>query len=339
MPNNKVDFSEIQVLNSKLLGGLINRVPPLNLPGAALMPDKQYGMDEIEFDAIFGGYPIAPYIDPSNAAPILNPTSVTNYKIKLPSIRFLIEQFKAKLYARRAYGSLDAAAKSQLNTDILNARNICDITKEVAKFNALKGAWTYTSTLTAYKFSIDYNFTATHKVSFGQNGDSHTVWSDTTNADPLKDILEYAALVKADGGAERVQVWMNSATLTNLVNNAKVRTMMTALPMATPSMRGRVAAYLLDEGIELKIHDTIYTSEAGVSTKVIANGDVFYTGSNAMVPNVGEFAMSPNEYTDEAALFVYPYETENPKRTNILAGFTGMPAIHYPDLCAYTKTY
>lgn len=106
---------------------------------------------------------------------------------------------------------------------------------------------------------IDFGYTATHKVTAG------TLWSDTTNADPVADMRSWSNVLAADSGYYGVKFHMSSDTYDYLVRNTKIRAYLTATnrSMLIPTQSDILT--LLREGSSIVLYDNGYRAE-GVGT-------------------------------------------------------------------------
>lgn len=68
---------------------------------------------------------------------------------------------------------------------------------------------------------IDYGFAAGHKPVAG------TLWSDTTNSDPIADLETWSSLLADDSGFHGVKCHMTSKTWNYIVKNAKIKALLT----------------------------------------------------------------------------------------------------------------
>ena len=102
---------------------------------------------------------------------------------------------------------------------------------------------------------IDYGYTATHLVTLS------TLWSDTTNGDPVTDMRAWSAVLAKDSGYFGTKFHMSSDTFDLIVRNAKVRAYLTATnrSMLIPTMQDILT--LLREGSSIVIYDNGYRAD------------------------------------------------------------------------------
>lgn len=109
------------------------------------------------------------------------------------------------------------------------------------------------------KQTLDYGYLPTHKVTAG------TLWSDTANADPIANIRAWSNVLGADSGYYGLHLHMSSETYDYLVNNAKVRSYLTATDRSMLIPTEADIQTLLRDGTDITIYDNGYRDESVVT--------------------------------------------------------------------------
>lgn len=108
--------------------------------------------------------------------------------------------------------------------------------------------------------TLDYGYASTHKVT------ASTLWSDTTNADPIEDIRTWANVLGADSGYYGLHLHMSSETYDYLVRNATVKGYLTATDRSMLIPTYEDIQTLLRDGTDITIYDNGYRAESVVTT-------------------------------------------------------------------------
>lgn len=107
---------------------------------------------------------------------------------------------------------------------------------------------------------LDYGYSSTHKVTAG------TLWSDTTNSDPISDIRTWSNVLGADSGYYGLHLHMASETYDYLVKNTKIRNYLTATDRSMLIPTYEDIQTLLRDGTDITIYDNGYRAESVVTT-------------------------------------------------------------------------
>jgi hypothetical protein len=128
----------------------------------------------------------------------------------------------------------------------------------------INGSLTITYPRTNSQLLIDYGWLPGHKPT------SVTLWSDTTNSDPVGDIESWQQLVSDDSGHIGTQVHLTSACAKNVINNAKLKAYFN-VPVGQP-FRATLeqVASLLAEGTTFVVHDAGFRPMASGASRTDA---------------------------------------------------------------------
>lgn len=156
--------------------------------------------DRLAFDIITGNETILGNISVTAPATVTDKTTrktVTMTAPRLAQKRFIST---ADLNAVRQFGKqmMVELMKNRIATEQKDMRGIIDRTLEFWAVNALKGQILDADLSTVL---VDYNVDATHEPVLTASGDWEAVWTDTTNADPIRKIRAWQRLIEDDCGA------------------------------------------------------------------------------------------------------------------------------------------
>lgn len=219
-----------------------------------------------------------------------------------------------------------AEAKKKIRVAMERCKNAIDNRLEWMQMNALLGKINYTGDV---KIEVDYGITA------GQSGVVPSVlWSDTTNADPVKDILEWQETVENNCGIQPDTIIMSRKTLRYVTYSAKLRDV---FQYTNPLMALKRAQEVLEDQTEVKIilYNSRYTSEDGSTTArfLDENKVIMLPSKNVLPEGVGDTARVGhplNGYTPG-----YYFWTEEKKDPYGLFGGVGLdafPRIKHPEV-------
>ena len=142
----------------------------------------------------------------------------------------------------------------------------------------VNGALTITYPRTNSQIAIDYGFLTGHKPT------AATLWTDTTNADPVVDLESYQLKVADDSGFLGTRIHLTSATAKLILTNAKLKTYFNV--PAGQAFRATLdqVAQLLAEGTQFVVHDAGFRPMASgaartdaAHTRYLPNGKVVVT--------------------------------------------------------------
>lgn len=128
----------------------------------------------------------------------------------------------------------------------------------------ISGSLTITYPRTNSQLLIDYGWLAGHKPTVV------TLWSDTTNSDPVSDIESWQQLLSNDSGHLGTRIHLTSACAKNVINNAKLKQYFN-VPVGQP-FRATLeqVASLLAEGTTFVVHDAGFRPMASGASRTDA---------------------------------------------------------------------
>lgn len=287
-------FSTFDVWDQALLTTVIQRPPAGRAPGAA--EDAPFlGERVAPFKALAGrnarvrvselkpfgtGQFRAPDATPPLFKPAVAWSEVVLELVLIDEMERIQEEDWMKLHSADENIALSAGASLVDRGRILRLRN--ERATEKLRWQAFSGQVTVVYP-TGSTLLVDYGLTATHKPTVA------TLWSDTTNADPVADIQAWSEVIAADTGFYGNKVHMNSVVYDLLIRNAKIKNAINFYaPSANTIFRPRREDLLnlftsFATDVEIVVYDNGYreVGAAGIGvgsiTKYLPNGRVMMT--------------------------------------------------------------
>lgn len=136
--------------------------------------------------------------------------------------------------------------------------------REAMRMMALTtGVISLTSNGQVYEF--DYGIPSSHKA------DAATKWSDTTNSDPIEDMIEGKELILDETGVEVTRAVCDRETWRNLRNNDKIVKAIYVLSNGQANVSDtRLHQFILDEtGIDVVVNNKRYVDYTGATQKYV----------------------------------------------------------------------
>ncbi|HNQ19460.1 MAG TPA: major capsid protein [Bacteroidales bacterium] len=331
--------SMYSVLNPQYISGLIQQFPIKETLSDSFYAKKTSETLDLNWDVIYGTYPMAPITGMNSVAPICQPENIKTMKGTAAVIKHKIPIKAADMLLLRRPGTLNEKYANQMVLDYTARVNDgVDMRVEWLKMQALKGVVTYSDDETGISFTVDYGFRASHKITL--TGDDK--WDALTTGDPLANVFTWSDLVEKDGGAVADKLIMNKTTLLKMIESTKVRDLL-KYDGGTVDLFAKVKTYLAAINIELVIASGMYTDSTGTNYRLVADGDVFVIASkgNSSAPSEATCVWidAPNEYTMNVGKFGETIEIKDPKSTQILAGQYGFAVVQFPDRIVYAKVF
>ena len=156
----------------------------------------------------------------------------------------------------------------------------------------INGALTITYPRTNSQLLIDYGWLPGHKPTL--TGTS--LWSDTTNSDPVSDIEAWQQLVSNDSGHLGTQMHLTSACAKNVINNAKLKSYFN-VPTGQP-FRATLeqVASLLAEGTTFVVHDAGFRPMASGASRTDAAHTRYLPNNKVLVTS--EYSIEGEQIAD-----------------------------------------
>lgn len=178
--------------------------------------------------------------------------------------------------------------------------------------------------------TIDYGRTGSHAQS------APTVWSNTSTAKPITDLLSARDKIEAAGGIAEA-IWMNSSVYAEMIATDQVKNLATASGV-TPSIvsRSAVSNVLAAFGLpDIKIYSAV-VSVAGVTTKVLGDDKVIMTGAGAVGSTLSGMTAEQLEFGSEVkvagpGIVATSWKKPDPVSVWTKAAAIALPVLTSPD--------
>lgn len=197
------------------------------------------------------------------------------------------------------------------------------------------------------KYSIDYTGDngATYKKTNYIELSGTSLWSDSTNATPIQDLVDAQEQHKDNTGEILSTFVMNQKTWKQFVNAEDTRKQVQGILAYQNGIRikdSEVKSYMLDNyGITILVYNKLYMGEDGASHKFIPDGVV--SGIAGTVSSLGTvwYGTTPEERSGSLAkgdlsivntgVSIYTYTTEHPVNTHCIVSEIVLPSYENMD--------
>lgn len=216
-------------------------------------------------------------------------------------------------------------AKRKIRRAIERLKLRVDNRIEWLQINALQGTISFTGKVV---FSVDYGIPGDQK-----GLTPTTVWSNHTSADPLGDLQAWQQVVLENSGVLPNVVIMSRKALNHAMYST---TMRDAMKYTNPILSiKKTIAFLEDNaGIMIRLYDTKYTDETGLSrSRFLAENKIIMLPSREELPEgVGDTATVGHALADYApGYYTWQDTKKDPYGLEVGVGITAFPRIIHPE--------
>jgi hypothetical protein len=306
-----------------VLQKVIEATPAPKFIGSQLLPDEPDFTDNFTWEVLDRGRQragLVPRDGEARIVPFYPQTVKTAPSAFIKAKTLLTESILEYL---RYPGTYAAAAEKQVAEAVVRLNRQVDIEKEWLIMSALtKGAITYTEA-GGYSFSVDYGVPSTNKVT------ASPLWSNTTTADVIGNVLAWKQLIAENGGTHIVGL-CNSTVFAYMVQNSAIRNLLMG-NIINPTDPTIFATIL---GIEkLYVYDALYTDLDGTTTaKFVPDNKFILLALGEAGDNFGGFRQAPSLYNNhKPGRFVFTTMEEDPAGVWVIVGEYGLPVIYHPN--------
>jgi hypothetical protein len=316
-------IADYPTLRPQVLQKVIEATPTPKFIGSQLLPDEPDFTDTFTWEVLDRGRQRAGLVPRDGEARIV-PFQVQTVKTA-PSafIKAKTLLTESILEYLRYPGTYAAAAEKQVAEAVVRLNRQVDIEKEWLIMKALSaGAIAYTEA-GGYSFSVDYG------VLTGNKPTASPLWSSTSTADVLGNVLAWKQIIAENGGTNIVGL-CNSTVFAYMVQNAAIRDLLTG-NIVNPTDPTIFATIL---GIEkLFVYDALYTDlDGSTSAKFLPNNAFILLALGEAGDNFGGFRQAPSLYNNhKPGRFVYTTPVEDPAGVWVIVGEYGLPVIYHPN--------
>lgn len=331
--------NQYPLLKNTILTGIIRefKTDTSIFGGATWCPAKDYPVETIEWDILYGATGMTPAVYPDAPTPILKHPAISHKSFKSVQWREKMVFGETDLMYLRKPGTWADNYGSQMLADRMGDLNVRLETRfEYLRWTMLTGSLviTYPDAITQ---TIDYEVPNANKPTAG------TLWSATTTADPVLNIAAWKLLFRGKP-VQMGKAVMNQVTYNYLPANSAIRSLIQyTFGYDLVRTNGLVPDGAVAEalgGMPITINDSGYVSDAGVFTPFLADGKVlFLPGSTP--ERWCEFMTTPNMYhggpTPQSGKFARPIWKldDDPMSVEIICGMYGLPVMYHSDWHLY----
>lgn len=318
-----VTIQDYPTLRPQVLQKVVDALPKPRFIGSELLPDEPDFTDTFTWEVLDRGRQRAGLV-PRDAESKIYPFVPQEVKTAPAAfIRAKMALTESILEYLRYPGTYAAAAEKQVAEAVARLSRQVDIEKEWLIMKALTaGAISYTET-GGYSFSVDYSIPAGNKPT------ASPLWSSTSTADIVGNILAWGNIIRENGGTRLVGL-CNSAVFAYMIQNAALRQLLQGniINPADPDIYAKML------GLEkLYIYDTVYTDLDGSTTaKFVPDGKFILLALGDTGDPFGGFRQAPSLYNNhKPGRFVYTYNQDDPATIWVVVGEYGLPVIYHPN--------
>jgi len=319
---------EFYGLETEVMTGVVKKFPRPDYIGATLFPKSPSSSKSVSWDILEGARELARYSTPGAEAHIrkLTPRSRVSTEIMYLREKKTIDE-NTKNFIEKA-GTFNVPYGDQLIADELDALDrVVENTKEKGRWDAVcNGQIDVQQVDPPLKFKVNYAFDSDHQVT----RTSTDAWSDTTNSNPMSDIMDWKILIAKDSGVVPTKGFCTSYVMQYLVENTKLQTLLQYTVGDQLVKNGTISSIA---GIDITVYDVTYKDDSGTVQ--------FYIPTNKFITvapqGLGKEFYGPIDVPDgdgvrtEMGKVSYSWATKDPVDTWILVGDSYMPAIQLPD--------
>lgn len=328
------------------LTGAINKIQaaPQFLLNKLFTNRVQVFSEDIDVDIVVGGKSLAPFVSPIEEGTVLTKLGREMQTVKAPRIRVKKNLNAQELLVDRAVGAnlyvadgggVDTWKKQKIGQELQDIKSRILRTKEWMAAQALQGKLTVSQE--NIEFEIDFNFPTAHKPAL--SGTER--WSDTANAKPHDDLLEWKRLISAATGFTGNLAICGKNVPGYLLNNAKVRTLLDTRNLSIGQLafeNGNYIGRLV--GVDIFSYDATYTDASGTTQSFIPDDAVILVAPagpfrlyHALIYDLDNNAAIASEF------FSKSWTDKDPSLMWMLAESRPLPVPHWPECVVYATVH
>lgn len=319
----------------------INEIPsaPSFLVDKVFKTRVQALAEEIDVDVVVGGKRLAPFVSPVEGGIVVAELARKMQSVRAPRIRPKKVIEANDLLAVRAPGSslylgeggIEDYKNQRIALELADLKNMITRTTEWMAAQSLQGSLTVSQE--NVEFSIDYLLPVAHKPTLTGTD----LWTDTTNSDPVADILTWKRHISSDTGYQADIAIAGKDAVDALLSHTKVREMLNyrnfnvgEISVGRSNYIGRLV------GVDIYEYDATYVDSTGTSHNFIPD-EAFI-----MLASEGPFRMHhalvydiESQVAVAQPFFSKAWAEKDPSMLWILAESRPLPVPHWPECIIY----
>jgi hypothetical protein len=218
-------------------------------------------------------------------------------------------------------------AKKKVVDALQRRKDAIDNRLEWMQINALLGKIEYSGKV---KFSVDYGVPNAGIV-------PSTLWSDTTNSNPLEDIITWIKKVEDESGITPDTIIMSTTVLNYIRKNTKLQDI---VKYTGPFLSNAAAKKLIEDNAEVTVilYNTRYTNEAGdTASRFLAENKIIMLPSTVQIGDTARVAHPLANYTP--GYYTWQDEKKDPYGLEVGVGLDAFPRIMHPEVLLNAVVY
>ncbi len=329
------------LLHWRTLTAAINEIPaaPSFLLDKVFTTRIQALAEDIDVDVVVGGKRLAPFVSPVEGGIVVAQLGRKVQSVKAPRLRPKKVIAANDLLSVRSAGTalylgengIDGYKNQRIATELADLKNMIVRTSEWMAARSLTGLLEVTQDNVA--FQIDYNLPSGHKpVLTGTD-----LWTDTTNSDPISDILGWKRLISGATGYSADVAIAGKDAVDALLAHTKVREMLNyrnfnvgEISIGRSNYIGRLV------GVDIYEYDASYVDASDTTHNFIPDSAFI------MVASDGPFRMHhalvydlDNGVAVAQPFFAKSWTEADPSMLWLLAESRPLPVPHWPECVVF----
>lgn len=326
-------------LTQRFITGVVREWPVEQYIGNSILPLEPVDSMEVVYDVIKRDAKLSPFVAIDAESGLADKADYARVLQELACVREKEVLNEADLLALREPGTPDmvaggmeatrrAVAERHLRTTMDRMAARVNGRVEWMRWQALQGSITYDDNKVV--FTVSMGLESTHTSA------PDTLWSDTTNADPIADINDDIELIANDAGRSAARMYVGKNIPGYLSQNAKIRDLLKYNGIIESAISNRSVLQYLGTilGLEIVRYDASYVDSSG-TTQQFLDADTFVLIPEMRQPDgevLGDVMTGPakaNNY--QTGLYGWIKEEEDPWVTFVGAGIHAFPRIYHPN--------
>jgi len=342
------------LLQKATLTRVVNKIKISSHLGEEFLPFKPVPTEKTIWDVVEADMGMAKFVAPDAESPLVDKRKIDQVIATIASIREKERFIESDLRAIREAGelpivedsptlmnALKTQAEQRLRDSLTRLKNRVANRLEWMRWQAMLGTVSYDDGDVI--FSVDYGIPAANKVTLSGTA----VWSDTTNADPLKNINDWIdTYIDNQSGLAPTRMVMSRKSLGYIAQNAKIRDLLKYNNNINPEVFGspKMAQQLilnLTDIVKIHVYDSFYEDASGTSLRYLAQNKII------MLPEpvtngetLGDVADGPHPHNNyKPGLYTWTETKKDPYTTFVGVGRECFPRIFHPDWIFVATVY
>jgi len=324
--------------------------------GEGILPYVPVATEKTVWDIVETDLGMAKFAAPDAESPLIDKLKIEQAAATIASIREKERFIESDLRAMREAGELPLVkdnpqtllaalrveAEQRLRRSLNRQKTRVASRVEWMRWQALQGNITYDDG--EIKFAIDYGIPSANQVTLSGT----QLWSDTTNADPLKNINDWIdTFIENRKGLSLTRMYCSRKILGYMAQNAKIRSLLKYNSRVDPAAFGspKQAKNLIlnmTDMIEVHVFDSFYEATPGATGSRFLPQNRIILLPPALVDGevLGDVADGPHAHNDyHPGYYTWTEKKKDPYTVFVGVGRECFPRIYHPDWIFIADVY